>query len=165
MVILNLTRQSIPARNARYAADFRTRLFGLIGKSFSASMDGMVFDRCNGIHTFFMKYPIDVIFTDGKYRVLKTESAFPAWRPWLVCRNAYYVIELPAGKYTVKEVKAPKGFAIDTETYKVKVTSEDETVLETEDVPVTAKIGLLLEKKAEGSAGGGSLMNAVYEAA
>ena len=111
MVILNLTRQSIPARNARYAADFRTRLFGLIGKSFSASMDGMVFDRCNGIHTFFMKYPIDVIFTDGKYRVLKTESAFPAWRPWLVCRNAYYVIELPAG--TIESTGTKPGDQLD----------------------------------------------------
>lgn len=111
MVILNLTRQSIPAKNACYAADFRTRLFGLIGKSFSVSMDGMVFARCNGIHTFFMKYPIDVIFADGKYRVLKTAPAFPAWRPWLVCRNAYYVIELPAG--TIESTGTEPGDQLD----------------------------------------------------
>lgn len=97
MVILNLTRQSVPARNARYAAGFGERLTGLIGKRFSGSMDGMVFDHCNAIHTFFMKYPIDVIFADEKYQVLKTVSAFPAWRPCLICRNAFYVIELPAG--------------------------------------------------------------------
>ena len=97
MVILNLTRQSVPARNARYAAGFMERLSGLIGKRFSADMDGMVFDRCSGIHTLFMRYPIDVIFADRKYRVLKTVSAFPPWRPFLVCRNAFYVIELPVG--------------------------------------------------------------------
>ena len=97
MVILNLTRQSVPARNARPAKGFRDRLRGLIGRRFSDSMDGMVFDRCNAIHTFFMKYPIDVIFTDEKYKVLKTSAAFPPWRPFLACRNAYYVIELPAG--------------------------------------------------------------------
>ena len=97
MVILNLTRQSVPARNARPARGFGDRLSGLIGKRFSSAMDGMVFDRCNAIHTFFMSYPIDVIFADEKYRVLKTVSAFPPWRPFLACKKAFYVIELPSG--------------------------------------------------------------------
>ena len=97
MVILNLTRQSVPARNARYASSFGARLSGLIGKRFSPAMDGMVFDRCNAIHTFFMRYPIDVVFADEKYRVLKTVPAFPPWRPFLACKKAFYVIELPAG--------------------------------------------------------------------
>ena len=106
MVILNLTRQSIPARNAHYAVRFRDRLRGLIGRRFSASMDGMVLDRCNAIHTFFMEYPIDVIFADAKYRVLKTVSAFPAWRPFLMCREAFYVIELPSGTLAVTSTAA-----------------------------------------------------------
>ena len=97
MVILNLTRESVPARNARYASSFGERLCGLIGKRFSPAMDGMVFDRCNAIHTFFMGYPIDVIFADEKYRVLKTVPAFPPWRPFLACKKAFYVIELPCG--------------------------------------------------------------------
>ena len=97
MVILNLTRQSVPARNARYASSFGARLSGLIGKRFSPALDGMVFDRCNAIHTFFMRYLIDVIFADEKYRVLKTVPTFPPWRPFLACKNAFYVIELPAG--------------------------------------------------------------------
>lgn len=95
MVILNLTRQKILARNARNASGFRERLGGLIGKHFSDSMDAMVFDRCNAIHTCFMGYPIDVIFTDEKYRILKTAADFPPWRPFLICKKAYYVIELP----------------------------------------------------------------------
>ena len=97
MVILNLTRQSVPARNARYASSFGARLSGLIGKRFSPALDGMVFDRCNAIHTFFMRYPIDVIFADEKYRILKTVPAFPPWHPFLACKKAFYVIELPAG--------------------------------------------------------------------
>ncbi|MBO4632889.1 MAG: DUF192 domain-containing protein [Lentisphaeria bacterium] len=97
MVILNLTRQSVLARNAKHASGFGERLNGLIGKRFSAAMDGMVFDRCNAIHTCFMKYPIDVIFADEQYRVLKTAESFPPWHPFLGCKKAYYVIELPAG--------------------------------------------------------------------
>ena len=97
MVILNLTRETIPARNAHAAAGFAERLSGLIGKRFSPELDGMVFDRCNAIHTFFMRYPIDVIFADSRYKVLKAVPAFPPWRPFLACRGAFYVIELPAG--------------------------------------------------------------------
>ena len=97
MVILNLTRETIPARNAHAASGFGERLAGLIGKRFSSELDGMVFDRCNAIHTFFMRCPIDVIFADDHYKVLKAVSAFPPWRPFLICRGAYYVIELPAG--------------------------------------------------------------------
>lgn len=97
MVILNLTRETIPARNAHAAAGFGERLSGLIGKRFSPELDGMVFDRCNAIHTFFMRYPIDVIFADSQYKVLKAVTAFPPWRPCLACRGAFYVIELPAG--------------------------------------------------------------------
>ena len=97
MVILNLTRETMPARNAHPATGFWERLAGLIGKRFSSEFDGMVFDRCNAIHTFFMRYPIDVIFADSHYKVLKTSAAFPPWRPCLACGGAYYVIELPAG--------------------------------------------------------------------
>ncbi|MCR4709152.1 MAG: VaFE repeat-containing surface-anchored protein [Clostridiales bacterium] len=77
-------------------------------------------------------------------------------------------MELPAGNYTVKEIKAPKGYALDEEVYKVKVTSEDELILETEDKPIRAMIELLLKKKLKGSKGkdtaeGPSLKGAVYE--
>ena len=111
MVILNLTKQSVPARCAHYAAGFGERLSGLIGKRFSTSMDGMVFDRCNAIHTFFMRYPIDVIFADEKYHVLKTVPSFPPWRPFLGCKKAFYVIELPAG--TIESTATEPGDQLD----------------------------------------------------
>ena len=111
MFILNLTRQSVPARNAHHASGFRERLAGLIGKRFSDSMDGMVFDRCNAIHTCFMKYPIDVIFADEKYRVMKAVPAFPPWKMCLSCRGAYYVIELPAG--TIEATATEEGDQLD----------------------------------------------------
>ncbi len=41
------------------AKDFKTRLLGLMGKK---NIDyGMLFPKCNGIHTYFMKEEIDVI--------------------------------------------------------------------------------------------------------
>ena len=50
----------------------------------------------NGIHTCFMKFPIDVAFIARDGRVVKVYAALPAWRMALALR-AYAVIELPAG--------------------------------------------------------------------
>lgn len=44
------------------AINFKDRLFGLIGKTNITY--GMLFPKCNSIHTFFMKENIDVIGLD-----------------------------------------------------------------------------------------------------
>lgn len=45
--------------NIKEAITFKDRLYGLIGRK---NIDyGMLFNRCNSIHTFFMKENIDII--------------------------------------------------------------------------------------------------------
>jgi len=51
---------------------------------------------CEAVHTFFMQFPIDLIYLDRKYRVKKTKAAVPAWR-LSACLSAHSVLELPAG--------------------------------------------------------------------
>ncbi|MBQ6089308.1 MAG: hypothetical protein IJK95_07095, partial [Firmicutes bacterium] len=77
-------------------------------------------------------------------------------------------IELLEGTYTVKETKAPQGYANDTKTYIVSVASEEVTTFTAVETPITAKIGILLEKRGEGYAhdhgeGDASLKGAVYK--
>lgn len=43
-----------------------------------------------------MKYPIDVVFLDNHYKVVKINEAMPVNR-FALCRKSNYVIELPAG--------------------------------------------------------------------
>ena len=45
--------------NIQKATNFKTRLFGLMGKK--NIQEGILFPKCNAIHTFFMKDEIDVI--------------------------------------------------------------------------------------------------------
>lgn len=50
----------------------------------------------NAIHTFFMRFAIDVAFAARDGTVVKRRTAIPPWRitaAW----GAYAVIELPAG--------------------------------------------------------------------
>jgi uncharacterized membrane protein (UPF0127 family) len=51
---------------------------------------------CESIHTFFMKFAIDVIYLDKKRRVRKAIPAIAPWRLSL-CLTAHSVLELPPG--------------------------------------------------------------------
>lgn len=56
------------------------------------------------------------------------------------------VAELPAGRYYVKELSAPKGYALNDKIYTADVDSDHTTVVETEDNPQSAAVSILLEK-------------------
>jgi len=51
---------------------------------------------CESVHTFFMKFPIDLIYVDKRRNVRKVRNAVPAWR-LSACISAHSVVELPAG--------------------------------------------------------------------
>ena len=77
-------------------------------------------------------------------------------------------IELEAGTYTVKETSAPYGYASDSETYTVKIESEELTTFTAKETPITGKIDILIEKDPEGYSydhgeGDATLKGAVYK--
>ena len=55
-------------------------------------------------------------------------------------------VELPAGRYYVKELSAPGGYALSDKKYTVDVTPGNTAVVEAEDYPQSAAVTLLLEK-------------------
>ena len=61
-----------------------------------AAEEGLWIVPCPMIHTFFMKFAIDVIYVDRKLRVKKIVRAIPPWRLSL-CLSAHSVIELAPG--------------------------------------------------------------------
>jgi hypothetical protein len=58
---------------------------------------GMLIDPCNGIHMFFMNFPIDAVFLDKKHRVRRIYPRLGRWRVVLLVLGARCVVELPAG--------------------------------------------------------------------
>jgi len=78
------------------AFDSASRRKGLLGRSSLPENSALFIAPSNGIHTFFMRFPIDVAFVARDGRVVKVCAALPAWRMALALR-AYAVIELPAG--------------------------------------------------------------------
>ena len=59
----------------------------------------------NSIHTFFMRFPIDIAFVSRDGLIVSMRSALPAWRIALSLR-AYAVIEFPAGALARSDTRA-----------------------------------------------------------
>jgi uncharacterized membrane protein (UPF0127 family) len=78
------------------AGDSSTRRRGLLGRTSLADGDGLVIVPSQGIHTFGMRFRIDVLGVARDGRVLKIRSAVPPWR-FVFCLRAFAMVELPAG--------------------------------------------------------------------
>jgi uncharacterized membrane protein (UPF0127 family) len=79
------------------AGSFAQRLRGLLGRPPLAADQGLLLCPCRAVHTFFMRYPIDVVFLDGTGRILKICESM---RPWRLSSavGARSVLELGSGQ-------------------------------------------------------------------
>lgn len=86
------------------AFDSTARRQGLLGRVSWDQGHALVIAPCNAIHTFFMKFPIDVVFVRRDGTVVKAQGPVPPWRLAGALR-AYAVIELPGGALTRCETR------------------------------------------------------------
>ena len=71
-----MERKSICGVDAEVAHTFAERVKGLVGRSGLEPGKGLLIERCNCIHTFFMRFAIDATFLDGEGRVVKVGMRF-----------------------------------------------------------------------------------------
>lgn len=113
MKVYNKTRRLVLSEDACRADSFFERFKGLM---FSGPSDMVLVSpresiRESSIHMFFMRYPIDVLWVDGRGRVVDAlEKVAPSslfkpwtWRIYRPVKPAKYVIEL--GKGDLSETK------------------------------------------------------------
>ena len=70
--------------------------------------EGLWIRPCNGIHTFWMRFSIDVLFLDRELKVVKVIHSLSPFRISIPVPQAKSVIEVPAG--------TAKTFSIETGT-------------------------------------------------
>lgn len=91
--------KTIVARNILVADSLLSRMIGLMFKKHPpGEADGILLEPCNSIHTFFMKYAIDVVFLSSRNEVIKVIRELRPWRLTWIYFNASKTLELPAGK-------------------------------------------------------------------
>ena len=97
MRAFNTSKAIVIASDLKEAVGFFPRLLGLIGRDRLAENEGLWMARCRAIHTFGMRFPIDVVFLDGDFIVKKIVKGLRPLRPGVSCRHAEGVLELPEG--------------------------------------------------------------------
>jgi uncharacterized membrane protein (UPF0127 family) len=97
LCILNDTLGTVLASHAGLAATFFQRFVGLMGKRELRHGEGLVLAPCQAVHTMFMSFPIDLLFLDEAGQVVLAMGEVAPYRRSPVKREAFYVIELPAG--------------------------------------------------------------------
>ncbi len=81
----------------RVANGFRGRLLGLAFLDHDEAGSGLLIPRCSSVHTFGMRFPLDVYFLDERSALLAVHRQIPARRV-VFCRGASTVLEIPAGE-------------------------------------------------------------------
>lgn len=97
--VQNLTRNVELADRAEVADTSAKRRTGLLKHTGLEPGEGLWIVPCESVHSFFMKFTIDVLYLDRKHRVKKIR---PEMTPWRIsgCLTAHSVLELPAGTIT-----------------------------------------------------------------
>ena len=95
--IYNVTRQCPLVVRGEGATDFYSRLKGLIGHTTLKPGQGLLIKPCRGVHTFMMKFPIDVLYVGERGRVVHVTQRLRPNRIGPLIWKAEFVIELPGG--------------------------------------------------------------------
>jgi uncharacterized membrane protein (UPF0127 family) len=94
--VLNRTRQTVLGISIEVANHGATRRKGLLGRSGLPSGQGIWIVPCESVHTFWMKFPIDLVYLDRDKKVKKVRSGVAPWR-LSACLSAHSVLEFASG--------------------------------------------------------------------
>jgi uncharacterized membrane protein (UPF0127 family) len=91
-----LPRATVLGREVAVAIGLRARLLGLAHLDRQQAGAGLLIPGCSSVHTFGMRFPLDLVFIDGdaRTRLITVYRDVPP-RRIVSCRTATAVLELP----------------------------------------------------------------------
>ena len=105
-MIRNCTNNAVLCKKELVAKSFFQRLTGMTTRKFSDDLDGIVFPDCSAVHTFGMRFDLDIIFVSRKNNTVV--SVFSKTKPWKIVSagtSDCFTIELPTGTLAEKSCK------------------------------------------------------------
>lgn len=74
-----------------------SRMLGLMFSEKLPDCDGFLISPCNSIHTFFMRYSLDVLFLDKNFKIVKVIYDLTPWKMTWIYFKSRHVLEMKAG--------------------------------------------------------------------
>ena len=96
VVVRNQTRNTVLADAAEVADTSEKRRIGLLKHDRLDPGKGLWIVPCESVHSFFMKFAIDLVYLDRNKKVRKVRHRMVPWR-LSACLFAHSILELPAG--------------------------------------------------------------------
>lgn len=93
-----VTERGTLLANARVANTFAARLVGLLSHRSLAPTEGLLLIPGGSIHTFGMRFAIDVVFVDARLTVLKVAAGVQPCHHVSAPRGTWGALELRAGR-------------------------------------------------------------------
>lgn len=97
MQVFNQTKNVPLITKGRVADTFWLRLKGLLGAAPLQKQEGLILVGEKSIHTLFMGFPIDVVYVDKTYRVIRADENMVPYRLGSFVFKSAYVLEMPVG--------------------------------------------------------------------
>jgi uncharacterized membrane protein (UPF0127 family) len=105
IVVRNQTRNTVLADAAEMADTSAKRRTGLLKHTHLDPGEGLWIVPCESVHSFFMKFAIDLVYLDRKKKVRKVRHRMVPWR-LSACLSAHSILELPAGAVAASGTQA-----------------------------------------------------------
>jgi uncharacterized protein len=93
--LLDLPREVVRGREFPIAIGLRVRFLGLAHLGRDEAGPGLLIPRCSSVHTFGMRFALDLCFLGDAGELLAIRRKVPA-RRFVLCRRASAVLEIPA---------------------------------------------------------------------
>jgi len=97
MRIENRTRKTMLGSNVRLVTGWWGRFRGYMGHTEPPPGEGILLIPCDAVHTFWMRFDLDILFVDPHGEVLQVVRSMRPWKWTRRVRGARSVLEVPAG--------------------------------------------------------------------
>ncbi|WP_123043081.1 DUF192 domain-containing protein [Cohnella candidum] len=104
MLVIRETGRQLGLRIEKADTFFR-RFRGLMLTPSLSEGSGLHIQPCRAVHSFFMKYPVDVLHLDAEGKIVGMEHGLKPGNIGISFRKTRSVVELPAGTLTREEVQ------------------------------------------------------------
>jgi uncharacterized protein len=117
LIVTNTSRQTLIGEAIEVAETASQKVKGLLGREGLEDGQGLLFKGAGSLHTLFMRFPIDIIYTDKQGKVVKVAKAVRPFKLVAAPLRCYFALELPAGAITASDTQVGDylDFAAETE--------------------------------------------------